>query len=304
MNNQGCDSATNLPSNVIRVSICIAHELHEEELRMGNANTADPKCWELGMSSSMLRPVNEETIGDCVSAGVAHLEVILPRKEDDPYGEVEHVFSWARNQNMHIQSVHLPFGWQWDVGQSDKDARSRAIRGVEDLIAKSALWHPVTVIIHPSYEPIPDEERKEWLKRCQQSLAHLSQFASGYGITLAIECLPRTCLGNTSDEVLFLLEGSPSLGVCCDVNHLLQETPQAFIQRVGNRIKATHISDYDGLDEKHWPPGQGVIDWVEVVRALAENGFQGPLMFEVGASAGFGAIELTEWWRKLLSSLD
>lgn len=104
--------------------------------------------------------------------------------------------------------------------------------------------------------------------------------AKTYGVELVIECLPRTCLGNSSEEILWLLEGNENLGVCCDVNHLLKETPEEFIQKVGQRITTLHISDYDGLDERHWAPGEGIIDWNLVIASLLAADYSGPFLFE------------------------
>jgi sugar phosphate isomerase/epimerase len=53
-----------------------------------------------------------------------------------------------------------------------------------------------------------------------------------------------------------------------------------------------HISDYDGVDERHWLPGQGIINWSEVVESLVSIDYGGPFMFE---SAG-GDDEKIRFW--------
>ena len=42
------------------------------------------------------------------------------------------------------------------------------------------------------------------------------------------------------------------------------------------------MSDYDFLNERHWLPGEGKIDWVEVVDTLEEVGYDGVLLYELG----------------------
>jgi sugar phosphate isomerase/epimerase len=44
------------------------------------------------------------------------------------------------------------------------------------------------------------------------------------------------------------------------------------------------MSDYDFLDEKHYFPGNGLIDWKEVVELLEEAGYEGPFLYEGGFS--------------------
>ena len=70
--------------------------------------------------------------------------------------------------------------------------------------------------------------------------------------------------------------------VCCDTNHLLSENLPDFIRRIGNKIVTLHVSDYDGIDEKHWLPGEGILDWQEVLTALSEIGYNGPWLYEMG----------------------
>jgi len=45
-------------------------------------------------------------------------------------------------------------------------------------------------------------------------------------------------------------------------------------------LLALHCSDYDGVDEKHWPPLRGVIDWAAFLAALQAAGFTGPFHYE------------------------
>jgi sugar phosphate isomerase/epimerase len=98
---------------------------------------------------------------------------------------------------------------------------------------------------------------------------------------LALECLPRTCLGNTADELLQIVSAvGNDLGVCFDSNHLLKEKPEEFVAKTGSRIVTVHLSDFDGVDERHWLPGTGIINWTEVVSELVKSGYQGPFMFE------------------------
>ncbi len=52
------------------------------------------------------------------------------------------------------------------------------------------------------------------------------------------------------------------------------------VRDLGDRIFTLHLSDYDGVDEKHWVPGEGVIDWTAFMRALHEIGYTGPFNFE------------------------
>ena len=41
-----------------------------------------------------------------------------------------------------------------------------------------------------------------------------------------------------------------------------------MIDMLAPRIRSFHISDYDGIDETHWMPGQGIHNWPELMRHI------------------------------------
>ena len=124
------------------------------------------------------------------------------------------------------------------------------------------------------------------------------------GVQLLIEDLPRTCLGNTSTEMKYILQQvDTAVGVCFDSNHLLQESSVHFAKELGKEIGSLHISDYDGVDEKHWLPGRGIVDWKGVVETLVEEGYDGVFMFEVSVFQHYEEIMNSwKWIREQLKN--
>jgi sugar phosphate isomerase/epimerase len=61
----------------------------------------------------------------------------------------------------------------------------------------------------------------------------------------------------------------------------LMERP-FFAAKVGSHVVTLHVSDYDGVDERHWMAGDGIIHWKAVVTALRQANYQGPFLFEAG----------------------
>lgn len=70
---------------------------------------------------------------------------------------------------------------------------------------------------------------------------------------------------------------------------------QDFLSTVGARITTLHISDYDGIDERHWPPGRGIIEWNLVLESLLSTGYSGPFHLEYSDSPEKKA----EMWKEL-----
>lgn len=240
-----------------------------------------PQKWSVGTSSSLFGRLEEAHLVACKDAGVTAVEFVVSRNDPERGARYAPLAKQAADLGIDIWSIHLPFGVPWDISSLDPDIRQASIEGNIEIMERTVAWGPKKMILHPSYEPIADEERAERMKHCTESLHALGEAADRLGVQIAVECLPRTCLGNTSEEIITLLQAHSNLGVCCDVNHLLHETPQHFIANVGSKIATLHISDYDAVDERHWLPGRGVIDWTAVITELLRAGYEGPFMYEV-----------------------
>lgn len=215
------------------------------------------------------------------AAGVATVEI--------PYGwlpeartpaEIERALA---QHGVQIATVHAPFGAEIDFS-SHPEAVTAGIAVTTASLELAAALGASQVIVHTSYEPIAASERAARLARARKSLEELALVCERTGVRLAVEVLPRTCLGNTTAELLTLLNGLPTaqFGICIDTNHLMDRAASLpdEVRLAGQRLTALHLSDYDGVDEKHWLPGQGVVAWQPFFTALAEVGYQGPYTYE------------------------
>ena len=133
-------------------------------------------------------------------------------------------------------------------------------------------------------EPIDNVAHDARMDLSKASIAALAAKARGAGCRIAIELLPRTCLGRSAEELLSLLDGvdAETAGVCLDTNHLMGRFASLpnEVQRLGPRLFTLHCSDYDGVDERHWPPLRGVIGWGAFLASLRASGCSGPILYE------------------------
>jgi len=142
--------------------------------------------------------------------------------------------------------------------------------------------------VHPSAEPIADAERRNRMDCAKESLALLAETAKKYGAIIAVEDLPRSCLGRNAAEIQELISAHSELRVCFDTNHLLNEDPVGFIYAVGDKIITTHVSDYDLKTEQHWLPGEGQVAWPALLAAIQAAGYNGVWMYEIAFSSHAG----------------
>ncbi|MBE6954230.1 MAG: sugar phosphate isomerase/epimerase [Ruminococcaceae bacterium] len=236
----------------------------------------------LGLSSCG-KELDRALFAAYAEAGIGQMELSLGR---DGCNALDHAQAkaLADEYGVVLQSYHLPFSpfAEIDISSPDRNLRERTVCYLSELIKKAGSVGIPRFIIHPSGEPIAPEMREEFMQCAQESLVRLADAAEAEGAVMAVENLPRTCLGRNSDEMLALTAVDPRLRVCFDTNHLLGEDPVQFIQKVGHLFVTTHISDYDFVNERHWLPGEGKLDWQAVISALKAVGYDGAWLYELG----------------------
>ncbi len=244
----------------------------------------------LGTSTSVFGGVLTDAQLDALEwSGITCIEIIgLPQDEIAR----SYLRDRLRRARFSLHSVHLPFGKTLDISQTDDSARAAAVEAAAGNLRLAASLGATLAVIHPSAEPITDGERRPRLDASQRSLGALVPVAARFGLRLAVECLPRSCLGHTAQELADLLAGlDPAVaGACIDVNHLNVREPDiaAAVAVLAPRLLTLHCSDNDGIDERHWLPGSvdGVIDWIAFLGALRAAGYAGPFMYEVRSFSG------------------
>jgi len=233
--------------------------------------------FQIGLSTCG-KAIDDAFFSECRKSGIAALEISVAH---DKYDELDYrtMQILSEKYGVALASYHLPFG-NTDISRADMAEASVARH--RELIGLAAEIGIKTFVVHPSGEPVEDGERSERMNRSKESLIKLAEIARREGAVIAVEDLPRSCLGRNSDELLDLISVDEKLRVCFDTNHLLKEDINTFVRAVGNKIITTHISDYDFIDEKHWLPGEGGIDWYALAAVLQEVGYKGTWMYELG----------------------
>lgn len=251
----------------------------------------------LGIS---VNPNNWQLLPRYAAAGMEVVEISLPLA---PIDELRlfacEAYALLRQSGLALWSVHLPFGRRLDISNPDEAARAQALEELGLSIDLARGLGAKTLVVHGSSEPNAEESRPARMEACARSLKALQDKAGG--MRLAVENLPRTCIGRAGWEAAKLSECCA--GVCFDVNHLLMEDHSAFLDAVEGKVITTHLSDYDGVDERHWLPGMGVVPWKLVHDRLLAAGYQGPFLFELGLNAEkkpYDPAEVVAAWRGLV----
>jgi sugar phosphate isomerase/epimerase len=176
---------------------------------------------------------------------------------------------------MEAASLHLPFApfGEIDCSSLDEKIRKNTVLRLSRFIEYFRPLHIPNITLHCSCEPI-EAPRSARVSKVHQTCLELLPLLESVGASLNLELLPRSCVGNTVEELLEILDGLPQkhFGICLDVNHGMdrgREVPR-MIQQCGERLKTLHISDYDNRDECHWNVGEGMLDWAAIQDALKQ----------------------------------
>jgi len=212
--------------------------------------------------------------------------------------EMEWIKGFFKSSRLRLWSLHGIAGHE-PLSSLHTEARDKGIANARRTIEVAGHLGAHVVVLHASDEPIAEHERAARIAQAKISLASLVPDARHANTVIAVELLPRTCLGNSLPELIDLLEGLPMerVGVCLDVNHVRDVTHlPKIIHELGRRLTTLHLSDFDGIDECHWLPGKGIIDWPSVWQALEGIGYEGPWLYESSAvyedpTANIHAIE-------------
>jgi D-psicose/D-tagatose/L-ribulose 3-epimerase len=179
------------------------------------------------------------------------------------------------------------------------------LRGVVD--AAHAVGSPV--VAGPAYSSVgrtwrmDADERRRCYEELVTNLAPVVEHGRGAGVTLAVEPLNRyeTSLLNTVDQALEALAPLPEVGLLLDVYHMnIEETDvPAAIRRAGSRIAHVQVCGND-----RGAPGADHLPWPEIIAALDDAGYAGPLCIESFTAENATIATAASIWRPLAVSQD
>ncbi|WP_149495971.1 sugar phosphate isomerase/epimerase family protein [Roseiconus lacunae] len=201
-------------------------------------------------------------------------------------------------------------------------ARAAQKFGVEVVngFTGSSIWHLLY-----SFPPVPPSMIDDGFNLLAERFNPIMDVFGECGVRFALEVHPTEIAFDiyTAERALEALDNRPEFGFNFDPSHLIWQgvDPVKFIRRFPDRIYHVHIKDaivtLDGLSgincshinfgdaRRGWDfrsPGRGGVNFEEIIRALNDIGYQGPLSIEwedSGMDRDFGAAEACEFTKKL-----
>lgn len=175
---------------------------------------------------------------------------------------------------------------RYDVSSLEEAVRRGGVEYLKNIIRKMEIGGG-KLLSGVSYAGwgTPDvvmDSKKPYLEQSIKSMREIIKTAEDCGVTYCVEAVNRfeTCIINTAKEAVAYIEAidSPNIGVLLDTYHMNIEEASLgdAIRYVGkDRLKSFHTGE-----NNRTAPGRGHIDWDEVFAALAQIGYEGPIVSE------------------------
>jgi len=239
------------------------------------------------------------------NAGFRTIE--LCHGEDTNYlkrSEVKKIKDILSKEKIIIRAIHAPC--QYQLSSLSKGEQKKAIDEIRGTFDAAVELGAKIVVFHP-------HEGSEWVTRLElEEEARITMLKKG--ISMLLKYIPsgiNLALEN-GDSLKMMKEvftefPKESLGFCFDSAHAahteITGVPLCkFLEKFGERLIHTHISDMNIKGQDHILPFEGVIAWEEVMGMLSRIAYKSLLLLELNISSSSyipsPEIYLAEAWHR------
>ncbi len=200
----------------------------------------------------------------------------------------DEVYDYAKSVGLSFPQAHAPYLYTL--------AEDRSGKHFQDVLKSfefCARIHCPQMVIHTLKFPLTTA-REDVDRINADYLCSFLPYAEEYDVNIGVENLfvfdskrRRYCSQHgTPEEMNAFLDrlDHPRFVSCCDVGHcaLTGCEPEDFIAGMSSqRLTMLHVQDLDYVDDRHYLPYQGMLNWEGITSALAKIGFEGPMNLEV-----------------------
>lgn len=198
----------------------------------------------------------------------------------------------ADQAGIAIQSVCSGIYWSRAIGDADAANREKAIDDLRRMIRIASWLGAKTLLVIPGAVDVfflPDRPTQPYDQVWGHAVTGLRAVlpdAEAHGVRLGIENVWSKFLMSPMELAGFIdFFESPWVGAYVDVgNAVLNGYPEQWLRILDHRVVGVHFKDFRravGTAEGFVDLLEGDVNWPEVVRALQEIGYDGPVCAEM-----------------------
>ncbi len=180
-----------------------------------------------------------------------------------------------------------------DLSTRDKKVREVIALRYQQSLEFGAELGATHMVIHspfmffgnPFVHYSPASERQYVIEAAHAALENVLPMAEKMGCTLVME----VCYDSNPHPLLELVRSfnSPCVRASLDAGHafIMQRiggpTPDQWVLEMGDLLEHLHLQDTDGHGDRHWPLGDGNVNWRALFRALRTLNHRPRLILEI-----------------------
>ena len=193
-----------------------------------------------------------------------------------------------------------------DISSADAENRERGKKHLFSCIETAYKLGSKSLggVIHSAWGKA-ERTTQESRKYSADILRSAAEYARGFGVRLALECINRyeSSFLNTVDQGLEFLSliDMPNVGLHLDTYHMNIEEKSILeaIERSGSKLFHIHLSE-----NTRGYPGNGHLRWKEILTALRNAGYSGDGVIESYTVPNTPAGDDVRIWRKIEKNTD
>jgi hexulose-6-phosphate isomerase len=207
-------------------------------------------------------------------------------------GQISAVRGAAGSEGVQLSSLASGLYWERNLASADPALRARALEDLRAMVGIAAGLGARTLLTIPGAVDVfflpdrPAQPYAEVLAWAGEGLAAALPAAEAAQVRLGIENVWNKFLLSPAEMAGFVDGfGSPWIGAYVDVGNMLPYGyPQDWLRHLGRRVVGVHFKDYRravGTAAGFVDLLEGDVDWPEVVAALADIAYEGPVVAEM-----------------------
>jgi 5-keto-L-gluconate epimerase len=251
----------------------------------------------ISVSKTKFGPVvfKEDVIKNIIRAksiGFDGVELAIKNTKDVNIGEIREVIEKNNLTVLSLGTGQIYFDEGLSFGSNDKGIRINAVQKVKEVIEVAHHFNSSIIIglIRGNVENGGADNFKDKLEEVEERICdcmvECMDYSEKYGTNFLLEPINRyetNIFNRVEDTGNFLNKNKNRLdlnriGILADTFHMNIEEPviNESISKYSNLIKQFHFAD-----SNRWAPGYGHIDFINIIKTLKENKYDGFISFEM-----------------------